>query len=86
MTIELIKDLRDIGQANDHSQIADVANRAAVELTNLATDAKYWRERCARYEANFHRLELASADIKGRVEQFNIVLQAVRPQGTEPKA
>jgi len=52
----------------------------------MATEARYWRERCARYEAHHAKLEQAAAEIRGRVEQFLTVLQHARPQGTERRA
>lgn len=49
-------------------------------------EAHYWRDRCAAYEAHHERLEHAAADIRGAVEQFMIVLQHARPQGTDRRA
>lgn len=56
------------------------------EITRLKQQVAYWRARCQIYEAHHHRLEAAAADIKGRVEQFLVVLQGARPQGTDPTA
>jgi len=56
------------------------------QLLHTKEDRDYWRERCRKYEAHHGKLEAAAADIKGRVEQFLVVLQMARPQGTEPRA
>jgi hypothetical protein len=57
-----------------------------VDLLNAQADAKYWRERCQKYENHHHRLETSAADIKGKVEQFLTVLQHARPRGTDKVA
>jgi nitrite reductase/ring-hydroxylating ferredoxin subunit len=66
--------------------VSDEVAALKVEIINLEGQIKYWRDRCAHYEAHHGRLEHAAADIRGRVEQFHIVLNSGRPQGTEPKA
>jgi hypothetical protein len=57
-----------------------------VRAVHAEDDAKYWRERCAKYEAHHAKLEHSAAAVRGAVEQFLIVLQNARPQGTEPRA
>jgi hypothetical protein len=57
-----------------------------VKLLNAEAEAQYWRDRCAQFEAHHERIAQAAAEIRGRVEQFFVVLQAVRPQGTERRA
>jgi hypothetical protein len=52
----------------------------------LRAEIKYWRDRCQAYEGNHAKLEAAAADVRGRVEQFLIVLGHAKPQGTDPKA
>jgi len=56
------------------------------QVLRMKEERDYWRERCARYEGHHAKMEHAAADIKGRVEQFLVVLQMARPQGTEPRA
>lgn len=54
-----------------------------VRIANLEAEVAFWRGRCATYEANHARLEIAAAEVRGRVEQFLVVLQHARPQGTD---
>jgi hypothetical protein len=65
---------------------ADAVAELGVALLTAKAEIKYWRERCAVYEAHHAKLEAAAADVRGRVEQFLIVLGHARPQGTDRRA